>query len=413
MPNNFTNLASQINYDYKNGSYRKLVAIEDPTFLGFTLLFDWFQSPLYRDKNGAVNYLASIGEENRVFKFQQFTDSLKELNMKLPYYFQSIEGLDTIWTDYYDPARFNNASEWIITIKTLESLDLRIYNIFSDYRECVFDMDNYREVIPSNLQKFNLDIYIKDIRTFRPTGMKFNYDKASNYDEINNIENQALTLTNKQFGDGSTKIEHSDETFIDIDAINKDYSGIIFHLEGCVFDIKSGGGFISGISNSGAESASNEIIIKTKSVSIKELIPWFNSSTVDVSRKDDTQDNKWDMKTIKSKITKSSLESAAREFAKKKKEEEITNAGNLIRSNIKKASGELSDLVNGLRAKYIDHNDFPYLNQSNDLGVANNDPRKFNKNAPIPEGFIPGEYLNLPKLNQSNKFSKESDPRIF
>ena len=377
MPKDFANIASQINYDYKNGGYRKLVAIEDPTFLGFTLLFDWFNSPLYRDKNGAVNYLTAIGEQNKVFKFQQFTDSLKELNQKLPYYFQSIEGLDTIWGDYYDPARFNNASEWIITIKTLESLDLRIYNIFGDYRECVFDMDNYREVIPSNLQKFNLDIYVKDIRTFRPTGLKFNYDKASNYDQINSIENQALTLTNKQFGDGMTKIEHGDETFVDIDEINKDYSGIIFHLEGCIFDIKSGGGFISGISNNSVENATNEIIIRTKSVSIKELIPWFNSATIDASRKDSNETTKWDAKTIKSKLTRSSLETAARSFQEKAKKQAITDAGNLIRSNIKKASGELSDLVNGLRAKYIDHSELPSLNQSNNLGVAEPDPRKF------------------------------------
>ena len=316
-----------------------------------------------------------------------FIDGLRELNQKMPYYWQSIEGLDTIMSDYFDINKFNLASDWTITIKTLETLDMRIYGLFSLLRNCLYDMSYYREVVPSNLQKFTMDIYVKDIRTFRTNSLGFKYDKPDNIREILNIENQTQFVVSQLFKDGSTKIEHSDgRDSVNADDLNRDYTGIIIHLDGCVFDIKSGTNILSTVSNNSVDVATNEIIIKAKSVEIKELIPWFkwtDLSKTSGNKNKEVVGDKWSDKLKRSAINSTSLQNAARDAARKFSRSIDSVPSKIIQSNVfGSVAGSLVELERGnligaiRRTGLVDlgyaerHPELPKINQTNNLGTA-------------------------------------------
>lgn len=201
---------------------------EDPTYLGFKIVFDpgilpinpdygWAPSPLLRAQNyteangagaatnlgnpfgqpqyerrqsdviyySAYNYLLEReanfpggDTQRRAQALRQFQKLLQEINTNSPWFFQSIEGLNTLdkisksgfqdqdGVDFFDPQRTRDKT---LTINCLESLNLRISALADLYNQATFDADNMRYLVPRNMRKFTMWIFVTEIRNFFKT----------------------------------------------------------------------------------------------------------------------------------------------------------------------------------------------------------------------------------------------------
>ncbi len=201
---------------------------EDPTYLGFKIVFDfgvlpispeygWAPSPLLKAGNYTLNNTAAAATQlgnpfgqpqyisrqsdvtyysayryllereanfpgenarKRANALRQFTKLLGEINQNSPWFFQSIDGLNTLGQisksgfqiedgfDSFDPQRTKDGT---LTINCLESLNLRIAALAELYNQATFDADNMRWLVPRNLRKFTMWIFVTEIRNFFKT----------------------------------------------------------------------------------------------------------------------------------------------------------------------------------------------------------------------------------------------------
>jgi len=184
------------NLFYTDDNY---LLFQDPTWLGFKLLFLFdqpdsrllYKGPTEEGKtvlesslkpydqvqdtiigNTAYKYLRSIGEDKRAQYLSQFVEHLQNINYKTPWFFQTIEGLGDAWKRGFQEDEFKALlpNDRRITINCLESIDLRMSALMDLYRKACFDWKNKREVVPANLRKFSVYIYIYELRNINRTG---------------------------------------------------------------------------------------------------------------------------------------------------------------------------------------------------------------------------------------------------
>ena len=201
----------------KQGKY------EDPTYLGFKIVIDFGAlpvrdddglppSPLFKETsyipsgfsssnpfgqpqysyrttpNGAINFYSAITYlQEREAEFQrggkrsdmliQFKNSLTDLLNNSPWFLQTISGLDQLALvsrkgfaveadNEFNPQRTASKA---LEFTTLESLNLRMSALADLYNQATFDYDNMRELIPRNLRKFTMYIFVSEIRNFFKT----------------------------------------------------------------------------------------------------------------------------------------------------------------------------------------------------------------------------------------------------
>lgn len=159
---------------FRKGLQSEYGKYNDPTYLGFVFLFNDYdvdRSPLLvRDPlqvGSALNYLKAINDSQRFEYLKLFQDLLLDTNYYQPWYWQQIDGVDKVW-DYgslKDP--YKGGDESRIKITTLESIDLRVTALMDLYRKACFDYEFRREIIPSNLRKFQVTIFIQEIRNIQ------------------------------------------------------------------------------------------------------------------------------------------------------------------------------------------------------------------------------------------------------
>jgi len=153
------------------------ILFQDPTYLGFKLFFLVNQpdSKLLSDEplpNTAMSYLYNIGDTARMHYLQKFVQHLVAINQQTPWFFQSIEGLAEAWKHGFQEADFKPklGDDRKISIKCLESIDLRMTALIDLYRKACFDWPNRREVVPKNLRQFTMYIYCYENRTINVKG---------------------------------------------------------------------------------------------------------------------------------------------------------------------------------------------------------------------------------------------------
>jgi hypothetical protein len=207
----------------KQGNY------EDPTYLGFKVLFDFgtlpvgaddglppspllkqgsylsgesglntmyatnpFGQPQYDYKTAgpdgpiafysAASYLQQresnfINGGRRSDMMIQFINNLRDLVTNYPWFLQSITGLEALSkvarpgfqdseSGGFNPHRTAGKT---LEFKTLESLNLRMTSLATLYNQATFDYDNMRELVPRNLRKFTMYIMVSEIRNFFKT----------------------------------------------------------------------------------------------------------------------------------------------------------------------------------------------------------------------------------------------------
>ena len=264
----FVNNAKTANGSGTNG----VTSLDDPTYLGFSLMFD-ITSPLFNGatngSNGipaaesspapedgqistdggitnfpaepnneypstpsAVAYLAKIGEANRAEYLKAFIQGLQEVNQTRPYYFQTITGITEAHQKNssfsIDPYTGTTGEEGI-TIGCLEAIDLKITALFNLYKMAVYDSRYKRYVVPKNLLKFDVYVYVQEIRKFKTVR---NWLGALNPNDT--------TADTKEF-------------------TNENTSQVGFRFMECLWDPAASGKLFEGVTNTGGAVATTEI----------------------------------------------------------------------------------------------------------------------------------------------------------
>ena len=219
---------------------------QDPTYLSFLLLFDFtdgVNSPLL--SKPAETFLENLGDPyaERLEALQNFKKALKTINNEMPWYWQSLSGLERV--QQYNPENaYFGGDDAELTIGTLESINLTVAGLMHLYRKAVFDENKWTYILPANLRRFRMYVYVTEVRTIK-----------------NLSEPKINGLNTAQFPDNF-------KPSIGIDNKNKGISGtqnrpyFMFSLKYCEFDIASGTSAFSELQKSPESEATGEIKIK-------------------------------------------------------------------------------------------------------------------------------------------------------
>lgn len=146
-----------------NNGFRSKYFAEDPTMMVFSLFFE-FDSPLLNPATNigesAERFFKSLGDVERMKKVIEFRDRLLHLIDQTPYLIRSIDGLSGLYD--YTVSEIYQSRE--ISIKTYETLDLRIAKLAELYTDIVWDFENQKRILPDNLEWINYYIISNDIR---------------------------------------------------------------------------------------------------------------------------------------------------------------------------------------------------------------------------------------------------------
>lgn len=117
----------------------------------------------YEYIDSAINYLAINGEFERVELLKKFIHLLSNINTYSPWYFSEIDGLmESIDRKQFIERDFKiDEARPKIIIKTLpDAVDDRIGTLLDLYKSICFSYIQKKEVIPANLRRFNMGIYV-------------------------------------------------------------------------------------------------------------------------------------------------------------------------------------------------------------------------------------------------------------
>lgn len=147
-------------------------AFEDPGKFYFKIIFyfhngqqgEFTSNLLGLDENdtsySAYSYLMNNAEYERAGFLKEFIYLLSEISAKYPWYFQSIEGLGNTQDRAYIK-EFKLEDDKQLTIKCLnDPVDNRISTLLELYRSACFSHVWKKEIVPANLRKFDMGIYI-------------------------------------------------------------------------------------------------------------------------------------------------------------------------------------------------------------------------------------------------------------
>ena len=269
---------------FRKGTQLKALPYQDPTYLGFLLLFQWtdvkvttntnststpdaiISSPLF-DESGAEAYLTRLVRVNAKFKtnldaLMAFKTGLQNINKDMPWYWQSIAGLDKLQA--YDPTEpYIGKDGNELALGCLESVNLAITGLMRNYRKAVFDEETWSYVIPPNLRKFSVKIYISDIRPL------FNEDA----DKKTQPSNTQLGNVSNFNIDPNIEDQQTPTKDVDIDLVGSNKKPYLaFQLTNCEWNMQTGVSSFAEVKNDAPEMASNAIAFKYERLTSVEMI---------------------------------------------------------------------------------------------------------------------------------------------
>jgi hypothetical protein len=259
----------------------KYLLYQDPTWLGFKLLFEFDQKDsrlMYSGPtkgvsdnieefipNTAYTYLRNIGDLGRAKYLSKFVNHLRNINETTPWFFQTIEGLGEAWKRGYQDDGFKSAlpKDRKITIGCLESIDLRMSALMDLYRKACFDWQYRREMVPWNLRTFSVYIYVYELRKINRSGTPsasgildlFELSGISEINERHRRLNEILL--------GKDPFENTSKSVKDVDLTNR--SGIQ----------ATGNNTVTGIKDKAKAAADFNPIINESSNTINENVNRF------------------------------------------------------------------------------------------------------------------------------------------
>ena len=243
------NAFAKSNLFYANGSF---LGIQDPTVFGFKLFFqfDNISSPLLygattdineAPTNTAAGFLKSIKDEQRLYYLEKFLYLLSGVNSQTPWYFQSLVGLKDAWAAPIDKPYMGDDKK--LEIECMESIDLRMTALMDLYRKACFDWKNRREVVPSNLRKFRLSVYVYEARVFGNPNSIANVEPPSgiNAGYGGNIQGDAArtnaALVSRLIGKDETRNDPNTPDVNIVAGTQMSTTRNLFHFDFCEFDM--------------------------------------------------------------------------------------------------------------------------------------------------------------------------------
>jgi hypothetical protein len=274
----------------------------DPTYLGFTLLFDWYTpdentayggSPLlsgwvneqsqgsepesWTTKPGtAMDYLRRCGEFQRMKYLNAFISTLKNINYYMPWYWQEMTGLSNAWQYKNFENPYLGGDEAKIEITCLESIDLKMTSIIDLYKKAVYDLEYRRIIIPENLRKFSVYVYVQEIRKFqidqlflqRITGGTVSVPGASGFssptDKINTFQESNPNFDpNNENNPANSFFSNKDTESLQY--VNESSAQLSFNFTHCEFLPDESNEMISTLQMAGPEAAGQKIVFSYES----------------------------------------------------------------------------------------------------------------------------------------------------
>ena len=230
---------------------------EEPTLLSFFFLFHK-DSPLLSESDGLLNstnkfsagaqhYIKSVVSpsnppyaELMLARLNSFRNILNKVNNDMPWFWQSVSGLDTArLVSFEDP--FQGAEKPKIEIECLEeNIELTATTLMNIYRDLVWDQNRKARVLPVNVSRFTMDVFVTEIRSFQSGTASALLGSKRGSTKYENLSNQAPS-----FGKNATSV--SGDNAIGQGFTNEDVSNatvgakplIQVRLYDCEFDLNS------------------------------------------------------------------------------------------------------------------------------------------------------------------------------
>ena len=266
----------------------------------------------------AYRYLRdALGEKRRAEMLKQFILSLHDIQYHYPYYFTSVEGLDSISSINTERGIRLLDGDNKLTIKCLEGLDLKITQLMQLYRKAAWDDVYQRWILPDMMRFFTLRIYVSEMKLFHTTSKTSNKKRGSFLIDmestgslaarsrdalqssgnllggLNNFLNSAAAISANMLGDGSaiTRVLSDANSIVDTvdavlnsirgdlflcdNAINEVMPTLCFECHMCEFDISNTLSHISNLSSSknGTTPPEPELNIKVGRLVEKMIFP--------------------------------------------------------------------------------------------------------------------------------------------
>ena len=138
---------------------------QDPTFLTFQIIFDT-TSPLFNKEVAVKSLREQYNEPKKAAKLEAFVDTMLMINREMPWYWGSISGVDRAF-DYDFTSPYWGGDDALLTIECNESINLAITGLMDMYKEAVYNLDGWTQVLPSNYKRFDMTVIVSEVREIR------------------------------------------------------------------------------------------------------------------------------------------------------------------------------------------------------------------------------------------------------
>ena len=123
--------------------------------------WDYVIDEKYYEHNSAWSFLKLNDENERAEKLEHFITLLSDISSNSPWYFTSVGGLqEALERKVADDGKLEIADKKLTITCLPDAMDNRIGTLLELYRDVTWSWVHKREVIPSNLRKFDMAIYI-------------------------------------------------------------------------------------------------------------------------------------------------------------------------------------------------------------------------------------------------------------
>lgn len=175
----------------------------------------------YYNYNSAWAFLKMNDENERAEKLEQFVTLLSDISANSPWYFSKLGGIgDAINRKSVEEGKVDVSEDRKLTITCLpDAFDNRIGTLLELYRDVVWSWIQKKEIVPANLRKFDMAVYI-----FETPEMNWHKVKkgvlggllSSPKDTIidnNNVSTSSLTVSSNDFKPSYKMLEFHDCEF--------------------------------------------------------------------------------------------------------------------------------------------------------------------------------------------------------
>ncbi len=136
----------------------------------FGIKFDFFPRIIKGESvepgllNGRARDFFSARNDNlRIIKLDYMISLLKTFTITKPWYIKKITGLNNLMKINIENGR-RLGKDATLDLEIDEDIDLKTLSFMDSYRSIVYDKKNMRHTLPTNLSRFDMKVYVTDIR---------------------------------------------------------------------------------------------------------------------------------------------------------------------------------------------------------------------------------------------------------